>query len=178
VPDDVVYEVQRMTDWFDTTYAGGLRNMLRRVVGDPKKPEVAALFRRRGIPVFDIDKRGQADRRAGHLEFMNILKTDPKTGEPGMLVHADNKEVIKEWSRLRRNERVGEDSPTAFLGADHAYDSARYFVMTRPLNRGVESYDRKVTDFEKARLSILRRREERKVTVINQGSRRHLGGVA
>lgn len=178
VPDDVVHEVQKMTDWFDATYANRLRHMLRRVVGDPKKPEVAALFRRRGISVFDIDKRGQADRRAGHLELMNILKVDPKTGEPGMLVHADNKEVIKEWSRLRRNERVGEDAPSAFIGADHAYDSARYFVMTRPLSRGVDSYDRKVTDFEKARRSILRRREERTATVIHQGSRRPLGGIA
>ena len=179
VPDDVYREYKLMLDWFDDTYAGGMRKMIRRTVGDPKKPEVAEVFRRRGIPVFDIDKRAQADRKAGHLELMNALKTDPATGEPRMLVHADNAEVIKEWSRLRRNEKVNEDAPTAFKGADHAYDQARYFLMTRPLGREVPFYQR-TTPFEQLRQNVLKKqRKERRVTVNRQtGVNRHGGLIA
>ena len=130
-PDDIVDRVQEEKRWFERHYKREFD--FRRVIGDPKKPEVAELFSRHGLRVWNIDKKLQADRQAGHLEFMNMLQTDPATGEPSLLVHADNSAVINEWKSLRWNTKVrSETQPTALIGADHAYDMTRYYVNTRP----------------------------------------------
>jgi hypothetical protein len=159
-PDDVVARTLDLVRWFRRTYDN--EHMLKRLIGDPKKPEVAELFRRRGLPIWDVDKRAQADRAAGHLELMNYLQTDPATGEPGMLVHEDNTEVIREWRRLRRNDRVrNEDAVSSFIGADHAYDMARYFVMSRPVS--IENVvNLKDSPFEQIRKRTLRAAEQRR----------------
>lgn len=176
IPDDVVDRVQETVRWFEREY--DQQKMLRRLVGDPQKPEVAEAFRRRGLPIWDIDKAAQRDRAAGHLELMNMLATDPATGEPGMLVHSDNEEVIKEWRKLRRNDRVrSEDSTTAFLGADHAYDMARYFVMARPITQGIKTAEQP-TDFERIRQSILKRQKtQQRATVASAYGQHRVGGV-
>ena len=44
--------------------------------------------------VTTIDKKAQADRKAGHLEFMNYLSVNPRTGEPYMILHEGNVKVI------------------------------------------------------------------------------------
>ncbi|MGB0890273.1 MAG: hypothetical protein ACPGWS_08320, partial [Solirubrobacterales bacterium] len=181
VPDDIVKLAMQEKHWFEQTYR---EDILKRVIGDPKKPEVAELFRRRGLKVWDVNKSAQVDRQAGHMEFMNILQTDPATGEPGMLIHADNHEVIGEWRKLRRNKGVrSELSPTAFIGADHAYDMTRYFVMTRPIRtqakaEGVQSL--RGTDFEKTRKRILlgKRPQRRTVSMNNVRSSHAWAGGA
>lgn len=175
VPDDIVRLVMDMKSWFNRAY--GI-DSVKRLVGDPKKPEVAELFRRRGLPIFDIDKSAQVDRKAGHMELMNYLKTDIATGEPGMLVHADNVEVIKEWKKLRRNERVRlEDSQSAFIGDDHAYDMARYFVMTRPVRNGVKLTNQ-ISDFERyRRKNVALATNRQKATVRSAYGKRRTGGL-
>lgn len=176
VPDDVVTRVLKMVRWFEDTYDSP--GMLRRLVGDPQKPEVAELFRRRGLSIWDIEPVAQRDRKAGHLELMNYLQTDPATGEPGMLVHEDNVEVIKEWRTLRRNENVrSEDSATAVTGADHAYDASRYFVMTRPIAPQRQSIQ-KMTQFEQYRLkNVARQRKQQVATVRSAYGRSRVGGL-
>jgi hypothetical protein len=176
VPDDVVTESRAMVEWFESRF--DCENMLKRVVGDPKKPEVAELFRRRGLHVWNIDKKAQTDRAAGKMELMNALKTDPAINEPSLLVHADNIEVIAEWKKLRENPKArSEDSATAFIGADHAYDMARYYVMSRPINQ-VSTYVKPVTELERIRQGILRKRKtdewRRKQSMTG---RRRVGGL-
>ena len=177
VPDDIVARVLDMIRWFEREYDQS--NMLRRLVGDPKKPEVAELFRRRGLPIWDVDKKAQTDRKAGHMEFMNYLELDPATGEPGMLIHAENVDVIKEWRTLRRNDRVrSEDSTTAYVGADHAYDACRYFIMTRPVAMDAD-FTREISDFERHRLRNVARAVERDRRRANPSyGRNRVGGLS
>lgn len=175
-PDDIVSRVLKMVRWFENQYDAP--GMLRRLVGDPKKPEVAELFRRRGLAIWDVDKAAQTDRKAGYLELMNYLQTDPATGEPGMLVHAENIEIIKEWRSLRRNTGVrGEDSATSFIGDDHAFDMARYFVMTGPVRHERNSLA-KMDWFEaKRRQNVKRERQRREATVRSAYGRSRVGGL-
>lgn len=154
VADDVVSEIRKKVKETAMKLNRDPDTLVRRYVGDPQQPQVAEVFRRRGIAIFDINKAAQRDRRAGHQEFMNALKIDPATNEPGLYIHKRNKDVIKEWMRLRRNHRVSENAPSAFFGADHAYDAARYFIMTRPIRHDLPSRKKK-SEFEEARQRIL-----------------------
>lgn len=175
-PDDVVTATLKMVRWFEDTY--DRPKMLRRLVGDPQQPAVAEQFRRRGLPVWDVDKVAQRSRKAGHLELMNYLQTDIRTGEPGMLVHVENAEVIKEWRTLRRNERVRlEDTPSALVGSDHAYDMARYFVMSRPVAAERQTID-KVSWFEQKRRENAERNARRaRVATVRSGMGSYAGGL-
>lgn len=177
-PDDLVTRAQDVIRWFERKY--DREKMVTRIIGDPKKPEVAKTFRNRGLRVWDVDKRAQADRAAGHLEFMNALQTDPATGEPGMLIHADNIDIIAEWKKLRRNTKVrNEDSTTAFIGADHGYDMTRYFISTRPIRITAPFGSNNVTEFERLRRGVVRRqREAREATVASAYGARRVGGLA
>lgn len=174
-PDDVVEAVLSEVRWFGREYDQD--RMLRRLIGDPKKPEVAELFRRRGLPIWDIDKHAQADRKAGHLELMNLLAIDPATGEPRMLVHADNKAVIAEWRKLRRNDRVrSEDMQTALIGDDHAYDMSRYYAATRPVKL-LHKFVREEAWFERKRKQNVTLARRKQVATVRSayGQNRHGG---
>lgn len=133
---------------------------VRRMIGDPKKPDVVEVFRRRGLPIWDIDKHAQADRKAGHLTLMNFFATNRKTGEPHLLVHADCAEVIDEWSSLRYKDDVGDPYATGAFSKDSrddAYDMARYFVQSGPpvaLREDLPTLDR--TAFSDARRMVLK----------------------
>ncbi len=177
-PDDVASEVMSKIQKIALKFNRDPKSLVRRYVGDPQQPAVEEQFRRRGIPIWPVDKLMQRSRKAGHLELMNLLKADPATGELGMLVHKRNREVIKEWSTLRRNDKVGEDAPSSLIGRDHAYDMARYFVMTKPISRDLISRRHKKSDFEVARQRILRTQyRERVVTVQSQYGARRVGGM-
>ncbi len=177
-PDDVVTAVQEKISESALKFNRDKKQLVRRYVGDPQQPAVEECFRRRGIPIWPVDKLMQRSRKAGHLELMNLLKTDPATGELGMLVHCRNREVIKEWSRLRRNDKVGEDAPSSLIGRDHGYDMARYFVMTNPIARDLTSHKRKKSDFEVARQRILKTQyRQRQVTVQSRYGAQRVGGM-
>lgn len=148
-----------------------------RMVGDPKKPEVEALMREKGLPIWNVDKKAQASRHAGHQQLMSFLATDPATGEPGMLVHTDCAPIIKEWRMLRRNDKVrDEGSPTSLIGRDDGYDMARYYVMSKPGEAAnVVSFD----SFAAARRQLLRERARRpKQVTVPQGQRPVAWGAA
>jgi len=170
--DDVVARVDAILDEMHW------RPRVRRMVGDPKKPEVVELFRRRGLPIWETDKLAQADRKAGHLEMMNFLATNPRTGEPYLLIHSDNNEVIEELDVLRYREKVRDpNAPSSFHGRDDAYDMIRYFVMSHP---PVQAHDKVLkledTDFNALRRSILARQRNQR-TVLPLGGRSGLAGM-
>jgi hypothetical protein len=172
-PDDVIDRVHLMIQ--ENKWEG----RVTRMIGDPKKPEVVEAFRRRGLPIWDVDKRAQADRKAGHLEFMNFLSTNPRTGEPYFMIHEDNVEIIEEWSSLTYNENVRDPYTTnAFLGADHGYDMARYFFQSHPAikfhNKAVKLED---TDFAQLRRSITKRGRRRRQATVGQPSSSGLASV-
>ena len=82
-PDVFVAKINHIVDEM------GWGERITRTIGDPKKPEVAALMRRHGLTVWDVDKKAQADRKAGHMELMNYLAINQTTGEPYMIIHED-----------------------------------------------------------------------------------------
>jgi hypothetical protein len=113
--------------------------------GDPRQPQVAALMRDAGLPVFTMNKRAQSDRAAGMRRLIDLLTAGPYQQEgsgviyPGIYVSARCVETINEWNTLRFREGMrNEYSPGSFAGKDHATDAARYGVMTRPAPSGEE----------------------------------------
>lgn len=165
-PDDVAFRVEAMIERYHWEHR------VRRMVGDPKKPEVTEVFRRRRLPIWDIDKAAQVDRKAGHLELMNMLSVNPKTREPYMLVHCQNVEVIHEWSILQYKDKTRDPNTMgAFKSGlrDDAYDCARYFVMSHPpVDTGTDVVKLADTDFCKARELVLKHQARRKRSVVPQ----------
>ncbi len=167
IPDDLVKQTKNVIEEM------GWKNRVTRFVGDPKKPEVVELFRRRGLPIWDVDKKAQADRKAGHLELMNYLSIDQATGEPHMLIHKDNVSVIDEWMNLRYKDPEKTrnlDTEGALAGKDHAYDAARYFVMARPPIEMKQETRLADLEFSKLRQQILRGRNRRPQRTVPRGS--------
>lgn len=165
-PDDLAKRVNAIID------SNGWEGRITRYIGDPRKPEVCQVFRDHGLPIFDMNKNAQSDRKAGHLELMNYLATNPHTGEPNMLIHADNVEILDEWNTLRYNDRVRDPSSThALIGRDDGYDMSRYFVMSKPpieMSADVIRLDQ--TDFAQMRWSIAnhQRRAARKIVTVGR----------
>jgi hypothetical protein len=103
------------------------------VVGDPSKPQVARIMRDAGLNVWDRDKNAMRERAAGFTRLRDLLTEGPIEGYPGIYVTANCRKTIVEWGSLRfKDGRRNEYATGSFVGADHAADSARYFVMTRP----------------------------------------------
>lgn len=169
VPDDLVDQVQSIIKEM------GWTNRVTRMLGDPKKPDVVEVFRRRGLPIWDIDKHAQADRKAGHLAFMNYLTTNKKTGEPYMMFHSDNVKVIRELTELTYKEDAKDLYTTGAFAKgvrDDAYDAIRYFVQSGPPVKMSEAIPQIAhSDFDKMRRMIVRhrRRMPRTVTVGSAG---------
>lgn len=102
------------------------------VAGDPSRPEVDRLMREAGLDVFVMDKNAQRDREAGHRRLSDLLVRGPVQGFPGLYVSRRCQHLVKEWKTLHYREGMKDEySSNAFVGPDHAYDAARYFLMTR-----------------------------------------------
>ena len=108
------------------------------IVGDPAKPEVDDLLRRDfGMPIWQGDRKALRDRAAGHRRLVDCLTPaqgeDSELARPHLFVSRTCRKTIHEWANLTWKDRVrDETSVTAVSGEDHAFDSARYFVMSRP----------------------------------------------
>ena len=114
----------------------GYEGQVSYVTGDPKQPQVADYMNRAGLNVIDIDKKAQADRAVGHRRLVDLMSVDPNLNHPMLFVAEDRcPKTTVEWKHLRYREKMtNEYGPSAFESKcdDHAYDAARYFVMTRP----------------------------------------------
>jgi hypothetical protein len=100
------------------------------IAGDPQNPNVRAEMRRVGLNVLVIDSKRQRDRKAGRLIFQDYLSDDPILKRPKFYAHRSCTAAIDEYRLLRRKpNRPGEE---AYVGADHAYDATRYFLMALP----------------------------------------------
>jgi hypothetical protein len=112
----------------------GIEHRVAYVCGDPKQPQVARYMADYGLSVIDINKRAQVDRAVGHRRLVDLLSVDPDRGHP-MLYLAEDRcpKTIAEWNRLRYREGFSNEyGATALKGPDHAFDAARYGVMTLP----------------------------------------------
>lgn len=122
---------------------------LEYVVGDPQAPHVNSFMRRLGLPVREGNKIKIRDRRLGHLALVRALSTDPAIGRPRLHVLSPKAgegfgapKTIHEWKvlRMKADRGCGEFSTAAIVGADHAYDAARYGLASNPSAPAHESW--------------------------------------
>ncbi len=140
------------------------------VVGDPKKPEVAAHMRKAGLPVWDRpDRRAIADRAATFLALADRLALN-ESGEPGLVLlsehageHMGCPRSIRELRTLRRKQGFSGDpwGAGALSGDDHALDALRYAVATFPTVREPASLSH---ESQSLRAHLRRLRAQRSVT--------------
>jgi hypothetical protein len=130
--------------------------------GDPQAPQVESFMRKFGLPVFNINKAAQRDRKSGFLRVVNALTPDPATGVPSLHVLSERAgapygcpKIIQEWKSLRRRTGAKTDpwGAAAFIGDDHGLDMTRYFLSADPA--GADEYwdanDHFSRDLERAR---------------------------
>ncbi len=134
---DEIYEKKIVTHEFIGMIEeklAGYEDQMSYATGDPKEPQVADYMNRAGFNVIDIDKKAQADRAVGHRRLVDLMSVDPNTGHPMLFVAEDRcPKTCAEWKHLRYREGMSNEYGVSSLeGEDHAFDAAKYFVMTRP----------------------------------------------
>lgn len=108
------------------------------VTGDPAAPQVAEIMRENGLSVVNLDTQAQRSREAGSRRLIDWLTEGPHQIEdqpvrPGIYVSQECVHTIHEWKNLRWKEGVSKEfAHTSMAGEDHAFDAARYAIMTRP----------------------------------------------
>ncbi len=108
-------------------------DQLAYATGDPQQPGVGALMSEAGLPIHTMNKNSQRDRAAGHRRLVDLLSVEPEKGHPMLFVGKNCVKTIAEWKTLHYKEgHRNEYGTTAISKQDHAYDAARYGVMTRP----------------------------------------------
>lgn len=137
---DEIYEAQLDTHAFVEKVDARLDSWgfaIDYAVGDPSRPEVEKLIREAGLPVYNHgSKNALRDRAAGHRRLVDLLTEGPIRAVPGLLVHERCTNTITEWKHLRYREgATNEYGTNALEGKDHAFDAARYGVMSRPQPR-------------------------------------------
>jgi len=109
--------------------------------GDPKQPQLARIMQDRGLPVWNIDKKAQADRAAGGQALVDALSINPLTDETRLSIVSDKAglgygcpSLIRELRLLRKRTgpNMREWSDASVVGEDHGFDAMRYGIMTRP----------------------------------------------
>ena len=112
---------------------------LQYATGDPAEPQVAHIMNDYGLPIVTINTREQKSRAASTRRLTDWLTEGPyqvqgSPTRPGLYLSSECVHTAHEWSVLRWKERHSgnEYSHTAMEGEDHAFDSARYGIMTRP----------------------------------------------
>ncbi len=134
---DEIYDRELTTYQFVTAIEEKLKgreHQVAYVCGDPKQPQVARYMNDMGLNVIDINKRAQSDRAVGKRRLIDLLEMDERRGHPMLFVAEDRcPKVCAEWKHLRYKKDCRDENATnAFEGDDHAFDAARYGVMTMP----------------------------------------------
>jgi hypothetical protein len=103
----------------------------RMFIADPQKPELTALMRQAGLPVFSgLSAASMRDRAASGMALVEALSTDAATGEPRLRLHERCERLIQEWKQIRRAEGAADEwSKGSIVGDDHGFDAARYGIM-------------------------------------------------
>lgn len=122
---------------------------LEYIVGDPQAPHVNTFMRRLGLPIHEGQKVRVRDRKLGYMALVRALSTDPMIERPRLHVLSEKAgegfgcpKTIHEWKvlRMRAERGSGEFSTNAFVGADHAFDAARYGLVASPSAPSAESW--------------------------------------
>lgn len=82
--------------------------------------------------------RSQGSRVNSKNRLHELLKVDPDTGKPGIIFFDTCRQIISDLPVLPSDPNGGDDIDDRYK-SDHAYDSIRYGIMTRP--RGSSMFD-------------------------------------
>ena len=75
--------------------------------------------------------RTNGARVAGKIRLHEVLKIDPDTGTPGLVFFNNCRQIIADLPVIPSDPKGTDDIDPRFQ-SDHAYDSVRYAVMSRP----------------------------------------------
>jgi hypothetical protein len=75
--------------------------------------------------------RTNGARINGKNRFHEVLKIDEETGTPGIVFFNNCRQIIADLPVIPADPRGGEDINPKYA-SDHAYDSVRYGIMSRP----------------------------------------------
>jgi hypothetical protein len=75
--------------------------------------------------------RTNGARVAGKIRLHEVLKIDPDTGTPGLIFFNNCRQIIADLPVIPSDPKGTDDIDPRFQ-SDHAYDSVRYAVMSRP----------------------------------------------
>ena len=81
---------------------------------------------------FRPSDRSPGSREAGKVELHKRFSVDSETGEPGLRIMANCRNLVSQLGALPLDPRNGEDVDTK--SEDHLYDALRYMIMSRPTN--------------------------------------------
>lgn len=82
--------------------------------------------------------RSQGSRIAGKNRLHELLKINPDTGKPGIIFFNTCRQIIADLPVIPSDPDGSDDIDDRYMN-DHAYDSIRYGIMTRP--RGSSMFD-------------------------------------
>lgn len=142
---------------------------IRWFLGDPKKPEVTALLRQHGLPIWEGNRKKLADRAAGFMRLADYLEDDPATGRPKLYFLSSCDNAIREFKSFRfKGGNKDEFAWQAYKGADHLVDCTRAILLA---GMASDPFHPASNSFEQARQIALRERGSRMPVVHSVGSR-------
>src|SRR5690606_14961490 len=83
--------------------------------------------------------RSQGSRVAGKNMLHQLLRVNPETGRPGIVFFNTCRQIISDLQVAPADPHGGDDIDERYRQQNHAYDSIRYGIMSRP--RGRDLFD-------------------------------------
>jgi len=75
--------------------------------------------------------RGQGSRVAGKNRLHELLKVNPSTGKPGLVIFNTCRQLLADLPMIPADPNGGDDIDDRYA-SDHTYDALRYGIMSRP----------------------------------------------
>lgn len=75
--------------------------------------------------------RSPGSRINGRMRLHELLKVDPQTERPGIIIFDTCRQIISDLPMLPTDPHGGDDIDDKYT-SDHAYDAVRYGIMSRP----------------------------------------------
>ena len=93
-------------------------------------PSVAEEILRTGCRFKPAD-RAKGSREAGFTRLHELLRVNPTTGKPGIIFFDTCRQIIADLPVIPLSKDVADDIDIKYA-SDHAYDSIRYGIQSRP----------------------------------------------
>lgn len=81
--------------------------------------------------------RSQGSRVAGKNMLHQLLRVNPETGRPGIVFFNTCRQIISDLQVAPADPHGGDDIDERYRQQNHAYDSIRYGIMSRPRGRDI-----------------------------------------